>query len=202
MIKDKNKKYFDNFNVKNISLEIIKPELYENFKYLLVNKKNTVSQNQHQDLANFRLFFESNLILRNFKLVNGLINCYLIDVGASTRLYNYMIARLILRPTLDSQDYIRTNKFNMNLGLIFNLTLQQFMEKYYDKIKMYKPVFNFTDVLYYISDYDLLKFVEKLDFGLIGLGTLHIFKNHSINIKQKIVELVITYLRMFKIMLY
>jgi len=189
IVRNKNKMFFEKFSIKNIKLEVCNTKFYKNHSYLLVNKSNEISQNQHQDLANFRLFFESNLILRNFKLIDGIINAYIIDVGASTRLYNHMIARLILRPILDCQDYIRTNKFDMNLGVIFNLTLQTFMKKYYKFIKKYKPVFNFTDVLYYISEFELLEFAKYLDYGLIGLGTLHIFKNHSVNVQQKLVEL-------------
>jgi hypothetical protein len=189
MIKNLNQKFFKKFSIENIKLEINDEKLYKNFQYLLKNKEKSLGKNQHQDLANFRLFFEANLIIRNFKLIDGIINAYIIDVGASTRLYNYMIARLILRPTLDCQDSVRTNKFTMNYNLILDMTFQQFIGKYYSKIKKYKPIFNFTDVLYYINEVDLIRYTKNMNDGLIGMGTLHIFKNHSLNTIQNLLDL-------------
>lgn len=193
-VKDAQNEFYQKFARKkdgtpNNYLEAKNASLYKHLAYMPI-KISLTAINQHQDLANFRLYFEWELITRNFKLVNGIINAMIIDVGASTRLANALIARVALRPQLDVQDYVRTYKFNAQTPcLVMNLTFQEFLTKYKNQIREYAPVFNFTDVLYYISDIELANNLSYFDDGIIGMGTMHIFKQNILNPVQELLNL-------------
>jgi hypothetical protein len=172
------KKYYYQFDARNENaskLEVTNISLYVN--YPTVPKVIKQTDNQHQDLANFRAYFEWRIITKNTKLVAGFINLFIIDVGASTRLANSLVARVALRPILDVQDRLRSNKFVPKVPTItLDMTLQEFAGKNEKLLRDKNVVFNFTDVIYYIDDYNLVSVAEKMHDGVIAFGTLHIFK--------------------------
>jgi hypothetical protein len=190
IIKKANKKFFEKFSIFNQEAEIIvkNVKLYEKtFPHLKLKVANTT--NPHQDLANFRLLFEWEVITRNFNIVTGVINIILIDVGASTRLLNSYIARVVLRPVLDTQDYIRINKFVPYVPvLVYKLTLQEFIKKNLNLLKDKRVVFNFTDVMYYIDENTLFNLAVNMHEGLIMTGTTHVFHIDNNNTIEKLLD--------------
>jgi hypothetical protein len=159
------------------SIKVNNYKLYE--KYPDMPKQEIKTNNEHQDLANFRLYFEwlnmkFSIIATKSKII--------IDVGCSTRLYHSMIARVVLRPVLSVVDSSRQAKLIPNHYVIISEnTIQDFVKHHEQDIKTNDVVLNFTDVLYYISPYDLLLIFKDFKDGLVGTGTIHIFNDLTSN---------------------
>jgi len=152
-------------------------ELYQQLGINLVEK--ITGLNPHVDLANFRFYFEA-LNMKEFgmySIKDGLFFRFIIDVGASSRLYNSMVARICLCPLLSVSDILRSKKFPLNFGThLLNQTIQQFAATGFFK-KKYNFLLNFTDSIYYINEIELLQIFEDFPTNkIVGCGTMHIFK--------------------------
>jgi hypothetical protein len=159
---------------KNLYIDILPDLIEEQIK----------TENRHEDLANYRRYYE----FLNIKLIKDRVDEFiLIDVGASTRLVNSCIARVALAPKLGVQDYLRGAKIKENIYTkVMDLTLEQFIEKYKKHKNFKKIIYNFTDSIYYIPDTVLLELAEDHDEGIVAVGTMHIFKNRFVS--EKIVN--------------
>lgn len=137
--------------------------------------------NPHQDGANLRRYFEHlNMItFATFSDVEGGNQRRIIDVGASNRLINEPAINNIvgLKPHASAGDYLREAKYMTDEGLALpnncnQQTFQQFESRAHD-------LYNFTDSLYYIHDFELFEAVEDKPYGVVACGTAHIPKLNS-----------------------
>jgi hypothetical protein len=123
-----------------------------------------------------------------------LIATRVIDVGCSTRLFNALIAQIVLRPILDNSDYDRQFRLKPNgLSHILDMTLEQLIDQqWYQQTMTHDCLLNFTDVLYYIPDSTLFKAVQYMQNGIVAVGTLHVFAggNTEITIDNQVLGLV------------
>jgi hypothetical protein len=171
---------FDMFNSTS-KLKVRNEKLYDNILPKLI-EKDISTENRHEDLANFRRYFEF-LNIHTIKQMceSGVM---IVDVGASTRLVNSYIVRFALSPTLSTQDHLRGSKLKDNIYTrVLKMTLQQFVDKYQNDNNYNKIVYNFTDSIYYISDHDLYKMAKNMNNGLIATGTMHIFKDTKVTLE-------------------
>jgi hypothetical protein len=134
--------------------------------------------NEHVDGANFRKIFECNNIVEylNYDPEQKIFTVTLVEAGPGPRTLSYAVARVALQPICDDQDIIREQRVKNKYVLQINQKFQDFIRNNQNFIKKEKPVFNFTDSLYYINDLEFNDFKNYPDNSIIGFGTAHIYK--------------------------
>lgn len=137
--------------------------------------------NPHQDGANLRRYFEhlNMLTFASFSEEQGGNLRRIIDVGASNRLIKEPAINNIigLKPHMSGGDYLREAKYTTDNGLVLpdNCSLQTFQQFESQEHDLY----NFTDSLYYIRDFELYDAVADKPFGVVACGTAHIPKENT-----------------------
>jgi hypothetical protein len=131
----------------------------------------SVTKNKHQPGENLRAYFEYQNS-RFFKEKDGYYTKDVVDVGPSNRLNINGVARLLIAPYCDLSDFTRHNKLNEGKSVIITSKFEEFVQKNEQLINDWDIIYNFTDVLYYID----LKVSYFKNNGIVGCGTMHIFK--------------------------
>lgn len=142
---------------------------------------NQVSSNIHHDIAVIRQVLEKTNIIQLLEpdYGKGTVKNKIVDVGSSTRFINYGLPSIALIPTLSRCDVARTASRETAVNnkakdvTVYKNTLNDFITQATD-IEDYS--FNFTDSIYYIKDSELYQTFSKHESGLVGAGTMHIYK--------------------------
>lgn len=177
-IKNRQLVYYKLYDKDNKVIEILESQedFYKTNRILCYKIVDSVL-NEHQDLANFRKFFEW-LNIKTYALFKGIFTKVIIDIGGSARLFSYLVCRYILRCELSNEDILRNEKIDYTSQPLIQLS-NKLVQDFVKDIDTKDVILNFTDVLYYIRPDELLEIYKDFEYGVVGLFTLHIFTGYT-----------------------
>jgi len=166
----------------------------DNMPYFIKNlpefyyANNTNKANRHNDLAVIRKIFEQKNYnqFAEYSYVTNEYHRECVDVGGGTRFIDAGIRCTMLWPTLSREDISRIPRRNAyindlivtkQLGVRVKVTEQTFQDYAATCLidKRQPPLYNLTDVVYYLEDDELIMGTENMPYGAVMVGTMHLF---------------------------